>query len=191
MAVDRAGELRHTASGAHPMPISDGEFLRAGVELSGARSSLVAEVGNSPGSGPLRVRPLVDSSADLSGESTMPQYFLSIVENESAYQAEGAASFDEVMHAHRSFAEAVSAAGAKIISSEALQPIATATYLRGTGSKEASVVDNPLPEAKEVVGGYYLVDAPDDETALQLAKLCPAAYGYIELRPIWDIADRT
>ncbi len=61
----------------------------------------------------------------------MPQYFLSIVENESAYQAEGAASFDEVMHAHRSFAEAVSAAGAKIISSEALQPIATATYLRG------------------------------------------------------------
>lgn len=79
----------------------------------------------------------------------MPQYFLSIVENESAYQAEGAASFDEVMHAHRSFAEAVSAAGAKIISSEALQPIATATYLRGTGSKEASVVDNRCPKPRK------------------------------------------
>jgi len=30
-----------------------------------------------------------------------------------------------------------------------------------------------LPEAKEVVGGYYLVDAPDDETALQIGQIVP------------------
>jgi hypothetical protein len=121
----------------------------------------------------------------------MPLYFMSIVEDDSAYGQEGAASFDEVMLAHRGFAKDVADAGAKIVSSEALQPISTATYLRSTRSADVSAVDNPLPEAKEVVGGYYLVEAPDDATALELAKLCPAAYGYVELRPIWDMTDRT
>jgi hypothetical protein len=37
-----------------------------------------------------------------------------------------------------------------------------------------------------VIGGYYLIDAADDAVALELAKLCPAPHGYIELRPIWE-----
>ncbi len=37
-----------------------------------------------------------------------------------------------------------------------------------------------------MVGGYYLVEAADDATALELAKRCPAGFGYIELRPIWE-----
>ena len=116
----------------------------------------------------------------------MPKYFMSIVESEAAYAENGEANFDTVMQAHADFSQAVKDAGASILSGEALQPTGTATYLRGTRTDTVSAVDNPLPEAKEVVGGYYLVEAADDATALELAKLCPAPFGYIELRPIWE-----
>lgn len=118
----------------------------------------------------------------------MPKYFLSIIEDQSGYDEAGAASFDESMTAHRDFAAAVKAAGARIESGEALQPVSTATFLRGTRTDAVSAVDNPLPEAKEVVGGYYMIEAPNDAAALELAKLCPAPYGYIELRPIWEFS---
>jgi hypothetical protein len=116
----------------------------------------------------------------------MPKYMLSIVEAEAPYAEAGAAGFDEVMKAHQDFSAAVKASGATIESGEALQPVKTATFLRGTRTPGVTAVDNPLPEAKEVVGGYYLIDAPDDAAALELAKLCPAPYGYIELRPVWE-----
>ena len=116
----------------------------------------------------------------------MPKYMLTIVESESAYAEAGAADFDAVMKAHNDFAEAVKAAGAAILSGEALQPTSTATYLRGTRTANVTAIDNPLPEAKEVIGGYYLIEAADDAVALEMAKLCPAPYGYIELRPIWE-----
>lgn len=118
----------------------------------------------------------------------MPKYFLSIVESEAAYAEGGGANYDEIMQAHSDFAQAVKAAGASILSGEALQPTPTAVFLRGTRTSGVSAVDNPLPEAKEVVGGYYLIEAADDEQALALAKLCPAPFGYIELRPIWDMS---
>jgi hypothetical protein len=116
----------------------------------------------------------------------MPKYLLSIIETESPYTEAGEANYDEVMEAHRDFATSVREAGATVVSGEALQPVSTATFLRGTRTAGVSAVDNPLPEAKEILGGYYLIEAPDDAVALELAKLCPAPYGYIELRPIWD-----
>ena len=61
-----------------------------------------------------------------------------------------------------------------MLGGEALQPTSTATYLRGTRTADVHTVDNPLPELKEVVGGYYLIEAADDAAALELAKRCPA-----------------
>jgi len=49
-------------------------------------------------------------------------------------------------------------------------------------------VDNPAPDVKEALGGYYLVEAEDDAHARRLAERCPAPYGHIEIRPIWDFA---
>ncbi len=118
----------------------------------------------------------------------MPKYFLAIVESESAYAETGQADFDEVMKAHNDFAQAIKDAGASILSGEALQPTATAVYLRGTRTDQVSAIDNPLPEAKEVVGGYYLIEAADDALALELSRLCPAPYGYVEMRPVWDFS---
>ena len=118
----------------------------------------------------------------------MPKYFIGIVESEQAYATAGEAEFGATMAAHRDFAEAVTTAGCTILSGEALQPTPTATYLRNTRTSEVRTVDNPLAEVKEVFGGYYLIESPDDETALELAKKCPAPYGFIELRPIWEFS---
>ncbi|SDP21605.1 Uncharacterized conserved protein [Nakamurella panacisegetis] len=118
----------------------------------------------------------------------MPKYFLSIVEDPAAYAEAGTADFDAVMKAHNDFGQSVKDAGATVLSGEALQPTSTATFLRGTRTDAVTAVDNPLPEVKEVIGGYYLIEAPDDATALELAKLCPAPFGYVEMRPIWEFS---
>ena len=125
-------------------------------------------------------------SNESEGELHMPKYFLSIVEDQGAYAPGGHADFDAVMAAHQDFAEQVGKAGAKLLGGEALQGMSTASFLRGTRTDAVSAVDNPLPDAKEVLGGYYLIEAEDEATALAVAKLCPAPYGYIEVRPIWD-----
>ncbi len=116
----------------------------------------------------------------------MPKYFLGIWETEGAYAENGNADFDAVIAAHGDFAQAVEAAGAKLVAGDALQPSPTASFLRGTRTDTVTLVDNPLPELKEILGGYYVIDAPDDATALELAKKCPAPFGFIELRPVWN-----
>jgi hypothetical protein len=70
------------------------------------------------------------------------------------------------------------------VSSEALQPSPTATTVRLKG-EERVVTDGPFAETREVLGGYYVVDVPDLDTALDWAAKCPAAkHGSIEVRPI-------
>ena len=118
----------------------------------------------------------------------MPKYLLLIHEDESAFAAGGQASFDEVMAAHMAFATEVEQLGAKSLGGEALQPIATATYLRGVRTDGVTVVDNPLPDVKETLGGYYLIEAETLDAAIEWAARCPgAAHGAIEVRPLWQM----
>ncbi len=116
----------------------------------------------------------------------MPKYMMLIVEDESAYAQATEAQMGEVMAMHGEFAKAVADAGASMVGGEALQPRPTATYLRGTRTPEVAVVDNPLPDVKEAVGGFYVIEAADDATARTLAEQCPAPYGFVELRPVWE-----
>jgi hypothetical protein len=116
----------------------------------------------------------------------MAKYLLLIVEAEEAYASAGEAELNEVMEAHNAFAAEVGGLGAELLGGEALQPTPTATYLRKTRTDDVHTVDNPAPELKEVVGGYYLIEAPNDDVALAAAKRCPAGFGHVELRPIWS-----
>lgn len=119
----------------------------------------------------------------------MPRYLFGIYERELAYAEGGEADFDAIMQAHGAFSAAVAAAGAKVLGGEALQPTSTAKYLRGTRTDDVTAVDNPMPELKEILGGYYLIEAVDEAQAVELAKLCPAPYGYVEVRPIWEFGE--
>jgi hypothetical protein len=52
--------------------------------------------------------------------------------------------------------------------------------------KQKTVTDGPFAEAKDVVGGYTLIEARDLEQAVELSKGCPIfeADGAVEVRPV-------
>ena len=74
------------------------------------------------------------------------------------------------MAAHDEFTKAIAAAGATVLGGAALTPPATARTVRGA---DRVISDGPFAETREVLGGFYVIDAPDLDTALQLARLCP------------------
>ncbi len=70
-----------------------------------------------------------------------------------------------------------------IAGGEELAPARTATTVRNRQGKRV-VIDGPYMEAKETIGGYAVVDAPDLDAAIALAKSWPGAT--VEIRPIID-----
>src|SRR5450631_2527065 len=69
----------------------------------------------------------------------------------------------------------------------ALQPTNTATSVRPDPAGSFTVTDGPFAETKEALGGYYVIEAADLDKALAIAKLCPAPFGGVEVRPIMDL----
>jgi hypothetical protein len=72
-----------------------------------------------------------------------------------------------------------------VIGGEQLQPVETATTVRVEDGKTL-LTDGPFVDAKEHLGGYYVVEADDLDAALELAARLPAARmgGAIEVRPL-------
>jgi hypothetical protein len=72
-----------------------------------------------------------------------------------------------------------------VIGGEQLQPLETATTVR-VENGQALLTDGPFIEAKEHLGGYYVVDADDLDVALEIAARIPAARmgGAVEVRPL-------
>ena len=69
----------------------------------------------------------------------------------------------------------------------ALYPTSTATTVRVKGGRGGEVVtsDGPYAETKEVLGGFYLVEAADLDEAIAIAAKIPGAWdGAIEVRPV-------
>ena len=82
--------------------------------------------------------------------------------------------------------EALRDAG-RCLASEALQPVHTATSVRVRDGK-MSITDGPFAETKEVLAGFYLIDAADLNDAIQVAsEMPPARVGTIEVRPVREL----
>lgn len=106
----------------------------------------------------------------------MAQYLVLIYEDETAYAEGGEHLYQEVMATHNEFA---AKHGPTIRGGAALQSSTTATSIR-----DSVVTDGPFAETKEVLGGYYLVEADDLDAALAIAKDVPARFGGVEVRPL-------
>jgi hypothetical protein len=77
----------------------------------------------------------------------------------------------------------------KIISLNGLHPQATGARV-AFGEGKPTVTDGPFIEAKEVLGGYWLVEASSKEELLRWAQRCPAEPGdVIEIRQVFEEAD--
>ncbi len=69
-----------------------------------------------------------------------------------------------------------------------LQGADTATTVRH-GAGGALITDGPFADTKEVLGGYYVLDAADLDEALEFVQRIPAVRlgGAVEVRPLVDI----
>jgi hypothetical protein len=106
------------------------------------------------------------------------QYLLLIYENEKRFsQGYAAAEMGE----YRAFAQEHASA---IKGGHALKPTGTATTVRVRDGKPLTT-DGPFAETKEQLGGFYLVEAGNQQEAVAMAAKIPGArFGSVEVRPI-------
>lgn len=72
-------------------------------------------------------------------------------------------------------------------SGNALEPAATGTSVTVGGAGRV-IEDGPFAEAREELGGYVIVDAPDLDAAIRLAEGAPCARaGRVEVRPVLNV----
>ncbi len=111
------------------------------------------------------------------------KYLLLIYDEESRWQQFSEAEREATLGEYFQLSRDLVAAG-KLHGGEELQPVASASTLRVRDGR-AVVSDGPFAEAREQLGGFYLVDAVDLDDAIAIAARIPAARtGAIEVRPV-------
>lgn len=111
--------------------------------------------------------------------------YLLLIYSEEPTAAPDPAEAEKVMNEYWAYSNAINEAGARN-AGEALQDSKTATTVR-VKAGERVVTDGPFAETREVLGGYYLIDVPDLDAAIDWAAKCPGAkYGSVEVRPIME-----
>lgn len=77
----------------------------------------------------------------------------------------------------------------KILSLNGLHPVTTGARV-SFGKGKPTVTDGPFIETKEVLGGYWMVEAGSKEELVKWAQRCPADPGdVIEIRQIFEVED--
>ncbi|HEX3651090.1 MAG TPA: YciI family protein [Pseudonocardiaceae bacterium] len=109
----------------------------------------------------------------------MAKYLVLLYEDEAGYANATPELRQEVLDAHGRFQKQ---AGASILGGAALEPVSTATSIRGD-----VLTDGPFVETKENIGGYYLIEADDLDQAIKIAQMVPARFGGVEVRPVWNM----
>ncbi len=90
------------------------------------------------------------------------------------------------MGRHHAFGVACEARdGVEMLGGEALGDGSTATSLL-TRNGTRTITDGPFAEAAEQIGGFYLIDAPDIDTVIELARILPE--NDIDIRPVLDVS---
>jgi len=116
------------------------------------------------------------------------KYALLIYSDESRMAGATPEDAEKVMGEYFAYSSEVFGAGVGQ-AGEALQPSVTATTVR-VRDGERLVTDGPFAEAREQMGGFYIVDVENLDAALAWAAKCPGArYGAVEVRPLIEFGD--
>ena len=115
------------------------------------------------------------------------QYMLLIYNDEAEVQkTAGKPEMNERIAAYGAYTQALQKAGV-LLGSNRLKFSSSASTVRVANGK-TQVLDGPYAEAKEQLGGYFMIDVPDLDAALSWAARCPgASHGVMEVRPIWQM----
>jgi hypothetical protein len=94
----------------------------------------------------------------------------------------------EVLGAMMKFNEDLAKAGA-LVALDGLHPSSKGARIAFAGGKPI-VTDGPFAEAKEVLGGYWMIRADSRDEAIEWAKRCPGSDGeVIEIRQVYEMTD--
>jgi hypothetical protein len=111
------------------------------------------------------------------------QYLLLIYSAESHWDTQAPADRDAMLQEYHAFTQSIAQSG-HLRGANELNVTKTAKTVRLRDGKQL-ITDGPFAETKEQLGGYYLVEAKDQNEALQIAARIPSArIGSIEVRPI-------
>ena len=111
------------------------------------------------------------------------QYLLMIYRNEAELGGMTATDRQKMTAEYGAFTQSIIQSG-NFKAGDGLQPTSTATTVRVRDGKTVTT-DGPFAETREQLGGYYLVEAKDLDTALAIAARIPGAKtGSVEVRPI-------
>jgi hypothetical protein len=109
-------------------------------------------------------------------------YLLAIYESPAGFDARTNDERAAYMGAWQAYADALRGAGV-VVAGKGLEAPSTATTIRFRGD-ERTVQDGPYADTKEQLGGFFIVDVPDLDSALEWAARCPLTLGgAIEVRP--------
>jgi hypothetical protein len=112
------------------------------------------------------------------------KYMLMVFSDDKQFQAMSEAERAKAVAPYGAYVEAMKGAGI-YKGGERLRPVETATTVRANNGK-AQVLNGPYAETKEQLGGYFLIDVADLDSAISWAARCPgASHGVVEVRPIW------
>ena len=112
----------------------------------------------------------------------MSQFIVLIYEDQARYATMTPDAWGALVDAHTTFRNQISELGGTLTGGEALASVTTAKTITGAGT----VTDGPFVESREAFGGYYSFEARDLDHAVEIAKLCPAPFGGVEVRPVVD-----
>lgn len=110
----------------------------------------------------------------------MNKYLLLLHEQTENMKNLSPSEMEELISSHMDWANQLAEQG-HLISGDGLQE----TGVKITG-KESIVSDSMYLEAKEMIGGYYLIQAVNLDEAIEISKQCPCHHwgGTTEIRPI-------
>ena len=75
-----------------------------------------------------------------------------------------------------------------MLAGEGLHPTSKGVRVRFTGGKR-TVIDGPFTETKELVAGFWLIQAKSREEAVEWVKRCPMQDAEIEIRQVFESED--
>jgi hypothetical protein len=114
------------------------------------------------------------------------KYMLLCYDDDAAWERAGAGALQEAMGEAIDLTHELAARGQYRLAAP-LHPVATATSVRVRDGKRV-VTDGPFTETREVLGGFYLIDASDLNEAISIAARHPGArLGTVEVRPVMEI----
>jgi hypothetical protein len=117
--------------------------------------------------------------------------FMMIVKANKDTEA-GVMPSDELLSAMAKYNEQLMKAGV-LLDMAGLKPTSKGARVRFSGGKP-KVIDGPFTEAKELIGGYWIIQVKSREEAIEWAKRAPAPHGphqdsEIELRQFYEMED--